>query len=242
MHSSSPRVAWLIAVFLMAPALAPSAAEPESVVLLHGLGRSDHSMDLLASRIAAAGFDTHNIDYPSLDHGPGELVDHIVAAVSTCCGDAAKIHFVTHSLGGILVRAYAVEHAPENLGRVVMLAPPNRGSEYVDAMRDWDLFQLAAGPTGVQLGTNPESLPNRLPAPTFELGVIAGTRSSNPVSGHVIPGSSDGTVSVESTKLEGMTDFISVDESHTFIMRSPLVAEQTIEFLRNGRFAGSEDR
>jgi pimeloyl-ACP methyl ester carboxylesterase len=174
-----------------------------------------------------------------LDHGPGELVDHIVAAVSACCSDAAKVHFVTHSLGGILVRAYAAEHAPENLGRVVMLAPPNQGSEYVDAMRDWELFQLAAGPTGVQLGTDPESLPNRLPEPEFELGVIAGTRNSNPISGHVIPGSSDGTVSIESTKLEGMTDFISVDESHTFIMRSPLVAEQTIEFLRNGRFASA---
>jgi triacylglycerol lipase len=238
------RVVWLVGLLLVAPALAPSAAASESVVLLHGLGRSDQSMALLASRIAAAGFATHNIDYPSLDHDPSELVAHIVAEVSACCAGAQKVHFVTHSLGGILVRAYAAEYAPGNLGRVVMLAPPNHGSEYVDAMREWNLFQHAAGPTGVQLGTGPESLPNRLPEPKFELGVIAGTRNSNPVSGHVIPGSSDGTVSVESTKLEGMTDFISVDESHTFIMRSPLVAEQTIEFLRNGSFAdaGAEQR
>jgi pimeloyl-ACP methyl ester carboxylesterase len=208
----------------------------EKVILLHGLGRTDWSMQLLADRISAAGFETHNIGYPSLDLELEQIVDYLDAEIDACCADAERLHFVTHSLGGILVRAYAAKHAPQNLRRVVMLAPPNHGSEYVDAMQEWALFRLAAGPTGVRLGTGADSLPNRLPVPEFEFGVIAGINNPNPVSEHVIPGASDGTVSVESTQLDGMSDFITVDESHTFIMRSPLVAEQTIAFLRNGRF------
>jgi pimeloyl-ACP methyl ester carboxylesterase len=197
-------------------------------------------MQLLADRIAAAGFETHNIDYPSLDLELDEIIDIIGIEIDRCCADAERLHFVTHSLGGILVRAYAAKRPPRNLHRVVMLAPPNHGSEYVDAMKDWTFFQLAAGPTGVQLGTAPDSLPNRLPTPEFEFGVIAGTSNYNPISDSVIPGASDGTVSVESTRLEGMSDFIMVDETHTFIMRSPLVAKQTIAFLRDGHFTHPE--
>ncbi len=143
---------------------------------------------------------------------------------------------MTHSLGGILVRAYLADHPLSNVGRVVMLAPPNHGSELADLVRDSRLFQLALGPMAQQLGTGPDSLPNRLPAPNFELGIIAGTRSVNPLSGFFVPGESDGTVSVESTRLTGMSDFITVPTSHTFIMRSGATAGYVIEFLRHGQF------
>lgn len=237
----SPRVRsiWLGSLCLLALGARAgdlAAAPAEKVILLHGLGRTDASMGLLADRLSAAGFETHNIRYPSLDLEFEEIVDYIGSEIDTCCADAERLHFVTHSLGGILVRAYAAKHPPQNLGRVVMLAPPNHGSEYVDAMQDWTLFRQAAGPTGALLGTGADSLPNRLPLPGFEFGVIAGTSNYNPISEHVIPGASDGTVSVESTQLEGMSDFTTVDETHTFIMRSPLVAELTIAFLRDGRF------
>jgi pimeloyl-ACP methyl ester carboxylesterase len=208
----------------------------ETVILLHGLARTDRSMRPLEEHLSLAGFRVYNLRYPSTDLAPEELVAHLHTRISGCCEGAPRVHFVTHSLGGILTRAYLAAHPVPNLGRVVMLAPPNRGSEYVDAFADSKLFQAAFGPTGTQLGTGPESLPNRLPPPDFELGVVAGTRSVNPVSGIVIPGENDGTVSVESTQLPGMTDFIAVPVSHTFIMQSDEVAAHVVEFLRRGRF------
>ncbi len=117
-----------------------------------------------------------------------------------------------------------------------MLAPPNRGSELVDALSDSQLFRSAMGPSAQQLGTGPESLPNRLPAPEVEVGVIAGTGSINPIGSAVIPDEDDGIVSVESTRLEGMKDFLLVSSSHAFIMRSDEVGRQVVHFLRHGAF------
>jgi hypothetical protein len=122
-----------------------------------------------------------------------------------------------------------------------MLAPPNRGSEFVDVLGDTAPFRWALGPTAAQLGTDPESLPNRLPPPDYEVGIIAGTRSINPLGALVVPGESDGTVSVSSTQLEGMADFVELPVSHTFIMYSDVVAAQAIQFLRTGRFERSDD-
>ena len=147
---------------------------------------------------------------------------------------------MTHSLGGVLVRAYLADRHPANLGRVVMLAPPNHGSELVDAFAEWTLLRAILGPTAAELGTGPGSLPNRLPKPSFEVGVLAGTRSLSPLGAYVVPGEDDGTVSVASTRLEGMADFALVDASHTFIMRSPEAGAQVVEFLRPGRFRSAE--
>jgi hypothetical protein len=223
-----------------APSLAETAPDaagtPEVVILLHGLARTDRSMQPLAIRLSAAGFVVRNLRYPSTDLPPEGLVANLHAQISGCCGDIERLHFVTHSLGGILVRAYLAAHPSPSVGRVVMLAPPNHGSELADLLADSTLFEAALGPTATQLGTASDSLPNRLPPASFEVGVIAGTRSINPVSSIVVPGESDGTVSVESTRLTGMSDFIEVPASHTFIMQSDTVAQHVIDFLRNGRF------
>jgi pimeloyl-ACP methyl ester carboxylesterase len=196
-------------------------------------------MRSLEAYLEKTGFEVHNLRYASTDHTPDELVADLYTQLLGCCSKAARLHFVTHSLGGILARALIAQHPLENLGRVVMLAPPNHGSELADALADSALFEAAFGPTAPQLGTGPESLPNRLPPPSFELGVIAGTRSVNPFSGFLIPGESDGTVSVASTQLSGMTDFIALPVSHTFIMSSEQTADQVVEFLRRGRFKHS---
>jgi len=224
--------------FLLATSLAAPAAAwaGEVVVLLHGLGRTHWSMMPLESRLADAGYEVVNLGYPSTRLEPEALVSYVGAAVRDCCASVPRLHFVTHSLGGIVVRGYIAEQRPANLGRVVMLAPPNRGSEIVDELRGWALFSWILGPTALQLGTNADSFPNRLPPVDFDLGVIAGTESVNPIGSAILPAGNDGAVTVSRTHVEGMSDFVAVPASHTFIMWSNDAREQVVAFLRNGRF------
>ena len=193
----------------------------------------------LQQRLSEAGYQVHNLGYASTRSAPEKLVGQVGEAVERRCSGASKLHFVTHSLGGILARAYLSREPSQRAGRVVMLAPPNRGSEVVDRLGN--LIRLL-GPTAQELGTAPDSLPNRLPSPDFELGVIAGTGSLHPFADGVLEGAHDGTVRVESTRLEGMSDFLALPVSHTFIMRSPEVARQVLCFLRTGRFDREPDR
>lgn len=224
-----------------APAPLPSTdSESETVVMLHGLARGPRSMTILADRLEKAGYRVVLIGYPSTEQEPDALVAHVRAEIERCCAGASPLHFVTYSLGGLLVRAVLADSPPVGLGRVVMLGPPNRGSELVDEFGDWSLFRFL-GPTAAQLGTDEESFPRRLGAADFEVGIIAGTRA-NPVGNAVIPGDSDGTVGVARARLEGMNDFITVEHSHTFLMRSERVAAETAHFLRNGRFSDAAAR
>ena len=151
-------------------------------------------------------------------------------------GAVAKIHFVTHSLGGILVRKYLSEQEIPNLGRVVMLGPPNQGSQAVDELGDVPGFDWLNGPAGKQLGKGPESVPLSLGPADFELGVIAGNRTIDPITSAVLDDPDDGKVSVEDTKLAGMTDFIVVEHSHAFMMMMSTPIELTLRFLETGSF------
>lgn len=234
--TSSPALLVCCAVFAGMTTAAGKAAAGETVVLLHGLGRTRHSMNPMAARLEAAGYRTENLGYPSTRLAPEALVAVLRRELDRCCRDADRLSFVTHSLGGILVRAYLAEEKPANLGRVVMLAPPNAGSELVDRLDGWRLFRWILGPTAARLGTGEQSLPKRLPPADFEVGVIAGTASINPIGSLLLPAANDGTVAIASTRLEGMRDFATVAASHPFIMRSPEVAEMVVSFLRSGRF------
>ena len=227
---------WLCAGLLALAPVAAHASSREVVVLLHGLYRSDRSMQPLGQAVAAAGFEVVNLDYASRSQSADTLVAELERQVDACCRDAEKLHFVTHSLGGIVTRAWVAQHRPANLGRVVMLAPPNHGSPLADIVAGSAALRFFLGPTAALLGTDAASLPNRLPPADFELGVIAGTASRNPFSALFVDGESDGTVTVSSTRLEGMSDFVTVDSSHTFIMRSDRAMAETIHFLRSGAF------
>ena len=223
----------------------PTAADAprrEAVVVLHGLARSPVGMRPLARRLERAGYEVYNVSYPSRRRPIEQLVTRLAVAVQGCCSDAPTVHFVTHSLGGILVRAYLVDHELDTLGRVVMLAPPNHGSEVIDELAQWLLLRAFFGPIWPQLGTGETSLPNSLGPAAFEVGIIAGTRVINPLGQMYIDGANDGAVSVESAKLRGMRDFIVVPHTHTFIMRSTTVADEAVHFLRSGRFSDEATR
>lgn len=219
-------------------ALTAIEKDSEAIVLLHGLKRTRRSMDKAGRLLAGYGYKIINIDYPSTQQAVETLALHCIGQAMKECKAAKvdRVHFLTHSMGGILIRYYLSVEPIEKLGRVVMLAPPNRGSEIVDKLGGWRLFYLLNGPAGLQLGTDHHSLPNRLGRVDFEAGVIAGDKTANPLLSLLFQDANDGKVSVARTQVEGMRDFIVLPYSHTFIMRRERVILQALHFIQQGYF------
>ncbi len=218
----------------------PAKAQSECVVLLHGMGRTLRSMDNMQEYLTEAGYHTVSLGYPSTKKTIEDIAaDHFELALEQCQEfQPSSIHFVTHSLGGIILRTVFKEQRPEKLGRVVMLSPPNKGSVAADSLKDWWFYKWLNGPAGNQLTTDENSHPNQLGPVDYPVGIITGDRyfffdfwlSS------IIPGRDDGKVSVTSARLDGMSDFLVVHETHPFIMDAEYVHDETLYFLQNGKF------
>lgn len=224
----------LIILFLSFTASTSQATD--CVVLVHGLARSSHSFSKMERALQDSGFVVVNHSYPSTKHDIKTLSEEIIPGSVKECPEGSRIHFVTHSLGGILVRQFFATVDLSNPGRVVMLAPPNQGSEITDKLKHNWFYKTINGPAGQELETDSLSTPNKLGPANFELGIIAGTKTVNPFLSRILPNPDDGKVSVESTKLEGMNDHIEVPYSHTFILRKDHVIEQVFYFLTWGEF------
>ncbi len=238
------RASLLLLLAATGPWVPAGCADPpenaESVVVVHGLGRTAASMAILGFRLQDAGFRVVHFGYPSTEEPMDALVARLEAEVARCCGNEAEtVHFVTHSMGGMLVRGYLADRPAAHRGRVVMLSPPSQGSELVDAFADSPLLRSLLGPAGSRLGTDSASLPNQLGPVRFRLGVITGDRSLNPLSSWLIPGPDDGKVAVDRARVEGAADFLVIPATHTFIMNREDVAEEVVHFLRHGRFRQS---
>ena len=212
----------------------------ECVVLIHGMGRTLHSFDSMQKRLVAEGYHTVNLGYPSTRASIEEIVaSHFPPALEQCQQfTPAAVHFVSHSLGGIVLRAAFTTSQPENMGRVVMLSPPNQGSEAADSLKDWWFYRWLNGPAGQQLTTDLSSFPNRLGPVDYPVGVITGDHYFffDFWLSDIIPGVDDGKVSIVSSMLEGMDDFLVVHETHPFIMDDEYVQDETVHFLKNGFF------
>ena len=198
-------------------------------------------MRRLERTLRAHGYDTLNLDYPSRTGDIATLAAHVVREIGKW-EEKAPVDFVTHSLGGILVRlAVASRELPrERVGRVVMLGTPNGGSELADLLPAMpvigQLYARLTGPAGLELATTETGLPARLPPVDFEVGVIAGDRSWNPWFSALLREPNDGKVRVDRTRVAGMTDFLVVPHWHPLLVTAPDVIEQVVHFLERGAF------
>ncbi len=210
----------------------------ECVIVIHGMGRTKKSMKRLEKSLAKDNYTVWNESYPSRSESIEKLsIEHIEKGLVFCNETKAEaIHFVTHSLGGIMIRYYLQDHKIDNLGKIIMLSPPNKGSEVADFLKDIYMYKLAMGPAGQQLGTDSNSLPGSMKAIDACVGIITGNKTLDPWFSPLIPGVDDGKVSVESAKLEEMSDFMVVESSHAFIMKNALVIDQIKYFLKHGKF------
>lgn len=243
----------LISLILLAAAIgracSPSAPQrtarrsvpTQTIVLLHGLARSDRAMNKMAKELRAEGYRVINHDYPSTTARIETLSNQIFKDLASSIDKAERVHFVTHSMGGTILHYHLEHNTITNLGRVVMLAPPIGGSEVTDKLGDVCLYKWINGPAGNQLGTKgTNSIPLRLSAPTFPLGIIAGDRSINPILSLLIPGSDDGKVAVARSKPETCTDYRLFHVTHACMVWNPKVIEQTKHFLEHGHFKVDE--
>lgn len=209
------------------------------VILLHGLARTSASMSELGNALNEGGYSVSLVDYPSRIHSI-EILSKLAVdtGVNSCLDNGnTRLYFVTHSLGGILIRAYLDKHVIPGLERIVMLAPPNHGSAVVDNVKDVPGVAWLNGPAFLELGTDEQSVPLNLGKINTDTAVIAGTRSVNLLLSNFLENPDDGKVSVESARLDGMCAMLVIAVSHPFIMKDEVAIEQTLAYLNTGKFS-----
>lgn len=211
---------------------------PETVIVLHGIRRTNRHSYLLAKRLSEAGFEVYNITYPFADHSIEDIVDFLHKKFDELGIDKKKkINFVGHSMGGLVIRGYINKYKPKNLHRVAMIATPNHGSELADKFKNWHLYRWIFGDkSSMQLTTDLGSLENFYGNVDYDLGIIAGKSWHKPFFSSILPGDDDGLVSVESTKLSGMKEHVVLNFSHALGLHYREVSDYVIRYLKTGSF------
>ncbi|MDE2578071.1 MAG: alpha/beta fold hydrolase [Hyphomicrobiales bacterium] len=213
----------------------------DTVALLHGIANRAASLYRIELALRAAGYNARGVNYPSTSCSIDEIVDRIDAQLTTLAAQTpGRLHIVAHSMGGLVARAWLARRRAQNTGALVMLGTPNGGSELADRLSRYGFYRMF-GPAGAQLTTAAAPDLNRdLGRPYYPVGVIAGDRSVNPLAWRVFPCAHDGAVSVEASRLDGMTDHIVMPVSHTLMLLDRRVIAQTLHFLREGRFVHAD--
>jgi pimeloyl-ACP methyl ester carboxylesterase len=208
----------------------------EYVIVLHGILLNANHMKVLASYIGAKGYSVININYPSTQKNLEELVESVWIDISSQLIENKPVHFICYSMGGLLVRAMLNKYRPLMLGRVVLIGTPNNGSEIADFFKNNWFYKKIFGPAGQQLITDQSNIKHLFGIIDYDLGIIAGSMSLDPICSRLIKEKNDGKVSINSTKLAGMKDHIIIKSSHMFLPYSKQVLSQTVYFLQHGSF------
>ncbi|ESQ78723.1 triacylglycerol lipase [Asticcacaulis sp. YBE204] len=210
----------------------------DKAILIHGLAETPYHMRFIAAAVATAGYEVAQVTYPSTLLPMENLIaDHIAPQINALAADGSKLHFVTHSLGGVLLHAFLQGRRLDNLGRVVMQAPGLHGSETLEVFRRNPLFSWLYGPAARQSGTGSDGFATHLPHHVdYEVGIIAGCVSFDLLPLFFVPPPHDGKISVGRTKIAQMTDHIVLPTSHDSMMHDPLALLQTVRFLQQGHF------
>lgn len=196
-------------------------------------------MRVIAAALRKAGYPTLSPWY-GLRKSMAEIVDFLHPRINDfTAAHPGPLHIVTHSLGGLVARAYITAHRPPTLGRVVMLAPPNAGSELADFVFNLGLDSLIFGPVGPHLRTaRTDEHENQLGQIDFDLGIIAGDKPLDPVVAPLLlPSPNDGKVAVAATKIDGMRDHVVMPVQHTFMVGDATVIDQIKAYLATGAFS-----
>ena len=206
----------------------------DCVIMLHGLASHSVMMKPIALALdLQPEYRVVNQRYNSYATDISSIAEHVIPKALADCElrDSDRVNFVTHSMGGLLVRSFLENNEISELDAVVMIAPPNQGSEVVDKIRKIYPLEFALGPAGRQLGTGIDQFPASLSLPDFDLGIIAGVKERKLFSPKILPGQDDGAVSLNSTQLATMTDFHQIEATHSGILFDPETIEQTLSFL-----------
>ena len=207
----------------------------EKIVLVHGFGRSTLAMSKFEEFFEQEGYQVYSIVYSSLTQDIDGIKKEFFQKVNKHLdGVDQTVHFVGHSMGGLMIRSYLDQHKVKNLGNVVLLGSPNKGTPLVEFVEDKWYYPLA-GPALKSLSSKGSKFLSSLKRPYYTLGVIAGYRSGRQ-GGEIIPGRDDGIVPFESTKVDGMKDFLALAESHYSMRYSFRVMKQVQYFLAHGEF------
>lgn len=209
--------------------------DQESVFLLHALALNARSLSPLANALSQAGYETFNLDYPSRQENLADLAQEIYHQLQPLLNQNRLCHFVSHSMGSLVLRELLSQYTLPKLGRIIMIAPPNHGSEVADFFHHWFFYKKFFGPAAQQLTTRAaKNYPNE--EINYELGIIAGNCCLDPFCAFLLKKPHDGKVTVESTKMKGMKDHIVLPAIHALIMRNKKTIYQVIHFLKNGKF------
>lgn len=233
-------VVFLLSLVLQTSINSMTFANSECVILIHGLGRTQSAMSEFAAILKRNHYEVVNHRYPSTRNSVEALADQYIPAMVDECSQyhPERIHFVTHSLGGIILQKYLETHTIEHLSSIVMLGPPNHGSPLADMFHKNELARFILGPVLSELTTTSQSVkPKDLPADhSYKIGIIAGNYTINPLGSFIFKEPNDGKVSVSSTQLDHMNDFIVLPVSHTFMIQNEMVERQVLSFIHNGHF------
>lgn len=206
------------------------------VMLVHGLGRSASAFAAMEDAIRQAGYATANINYPSTRQGIAAHANDIERIIESFEG-VQSLSIVTHSLGALVIRDLlaraSVWRDRIDVRRVVMIAPPNQGSQLAKRLSAIPAYQWLTGESGQYLASE---VARTLPVPDAEIGIIAGGRGNALGFNPILSGDDDGFVSVSETHIDGMRDFLLVNTTHGLMDDHPLTIAATIAFLNDGQF------